>query len=100
MPWAFLSQIPALLIGEMWIGVCVALVVDFVPSDLTASAVALYFFAIMILGGNANLLVPPLADRFNRRMALLVTFPGFYLVAAALFALTMLLVRRQKPRIT
>jgi len=98
MPWAFLCQIPALLIGEMWIGVCVTLVVDFVPSDLTASAVAIYFFVIMILGGNANLLVPPLADRLSRRVALLFTFPGFYLLAAALFALTMLVIRRQKTR--
>lgn len=85
MPWAFIVHIPAYLIGEMWIGVCVAVVVDLVPADLTASAVAIYFFVIQLIGGNINVIVTPLTDSLDYRLALLITFPGFYLVAAAIF---------------
>jgi len=87
MPWAFISHMPAYLIGEMWIGVCVAVVIDVVPADLTASAVAIYFFVIQLIGGNINVLVTPLSDAIDFRSALLITFPGFYVIAAVIFAM-------------
>lgn len=86
MPWAFIVHMPAYLIGEMWIGVCVAVVVDLVPPHLTASAVAIYFFVIQLIGGNINVIVTPIADALNYRLALLITFPGFYVAGAAIFA--------------
>jgi uncharacterized membrane protein YvlD (DUF360 family) len=87
MPWAFIVHIPAYLIGEMWIGVCVAVVVDLVPADLTASAIAIYFFVIQLIGGNINVIVTPITDLLDYRLALLITFPGFYVVAAAIFVI-------------
>lgn len=45
-PWTWISHIFAYLFGEMWIGVCIALVIDLVPDDLTTSSVAVYFFII------------------------------------------------------
>lgn len=90
MPWAFISHIPAYLIGEMWIGVCVAVVVDLVPVDLTTSAAAVYFFIISIIGGNMPLLVPPIVEISDMQTALLVCFPGAYGLGAAFFVLTLL----------
>ena len=41
-PWAFLSLLPAYAIGEMWIGVCLAVVIAMAPSDISSAAVALF----------------------------------------------------------
>lgn len=124
MPWAMLFHIPAYVTGEMWIGVCVTVVVDLVPSHLTASAVAIYFFIIQIIGGNMNLLETPIrqvgisfiVDSSNSclrsvtnallihvcndlqatsmRLALLILWPVMYFLSAALFLLTYLLLKR------
>ncbi len=85
MPWSMIALIPAYSIGEMWIGVCIAVVVELVPSDLTASAVAVYFFIIQLIGGNMNLLETPIRKHINMRTALLILFPGMYLLGALFF---------------
>lgn len=90
MPWAFLCHIPATLIGEMWIGVCIAVVLDLVPVDLTATAVAVYFFIIQIVGGNMPLIVPPLSEVTNTRTSLLLCLPGGCALGAGFFILTLL----------
>ena len=95
MPWAMIGQIPTYVIGEMWIGVCVAVVIDLVPSDLTASAVAVYFFIIQIIGGNMNILEPPIRKQLNMRYALLILYPGCYVVGAILFLVTFCLISRR-----
>ena len=95
MPWAMIGQIPTYVIGEMWIGVCVAVVIDLVPSDLTASAVAVYFFIIQIIGGNMNILEPPIRKQLNMRYALLILYPGCYVVGAILFLVTFYLISRR-----
>lgn len=56
-PWAFLSLIPANIIGEMWIGVTLTIVMESVPSHLKAVSVAIYLFIITNIGGNAPILV-------------------------------------------
>lgn len=88
-PWAFLSLLPAYAIGEMWIGVCLAIVITMAPTDITSAAVALFLFIINNLGGSMPLLVPPLEMAIGLRSALLVLFPGLYLLAAVLFAITL-----------
>ena len=99
MPGAFICHIPAYLIGEMWIGVLIAIVVDMVPADLTTSSVAVYFFIIQIIGGNMNLLVTPISDRLGLRFALLITFPGFYIAGALIFVIPLILMRREEARV-
>ena len=96
MPWSFVCLIPAYLIGEMWIGVCIAVVVDLVPADLTTSSIAVYVFIIQIIGGNMNLLVTPITDALNLRIAMLITFPGFYVLGALIFFIALLVVRREE----
>ena len=88
-PWAFLSLLPAYAIGEMWIGVCLAVVIAMAPSDISSAAVALFLFVINNLGGCMPLLVPALEMLVGLRSALLVLFPGLYLLAALLFAVTL-----------
>lgn len=103
-PWAFLSLLPAYAIGEMWIGVCLAVVIAMAPRDITSAAVALFLFIINNLGGSMPLLVPPLEMSIGLRSAILVLFPGLYFLAALLFVVTLCvwkcseLVRLRKER--
>ena len=90
----------AYVIGEMWIGVCVAVVIDLVPADLTTSSVAVYFFIIQIIGGNMPLLVPPIEEAIGLQLALVITFPGMYVVGAIFFIFSLLvIINRKKPEI-
>ncbi|MBN3288338.1 SPNS1 protein, partial [Polyodon spathula] len=77
-PYAFLLLIPANIIGEMWVGVTLAIVVELVPPVIRTSAVAFYLFIITNIGGNMPLLVPPLTSLYGLRTALLILFPGMY----------------------
>lgn len=54
-------------VGEMWVGITLAVVVELVPSEIKTTAVAAYLFIISNIGGNANLLVPPLAQHFENQ---------------------------------
>ena len=85
---------PAYLIGEMWIGVCAAVVIELVSPELTTSAVAVYFFIIQIIGGNMNLFVTPIRQRLDLRTALVITFPGLYVIGAVLFVITFCMLGR------
>ena len=75
--------------GEVWIGVCLAVVIDLVPIDVTSAAVALFLFIINNIGSCMTLLVPVMAAQMGLRYTLLVLFPGSYIVAAILFGVTL-----------
>ena len=100
-PWCFLSLIPSNVIGEMWIGVTSAIIIDLAPSKIRTASLALYFFIITVIGGNFNLLVPPIRKGFEQhfgdilsyRLALLFTFPALYVVGAILFLVSFYLMR-------
>ncbi|XP_013388870.1 protein spinster homolog 1 [Lingula anatina] len=102
-PWAYISLIPSNIIGEMWVGVTLAVVVELVPSKVRTSAVAVYLFIITNIGGNIPLLVPPLQTAFevmtddkaeSLRYALYILFPGLYVAGAFLFLLTLCMLKR------
>jgi MFS family permease len=100
-PWCFLSLIPSNIIGEMWIGVASAIIVDLAPAKIRTASLALYFFIITVIGGNFNLLVEPIKQGFSHhfgpvmslRLALLFTFPALYVIGAALFLLSYMLMQ-------
>ena len=100
-PWCFLSLIPSNILGEMWIGVTSAIVVDLAPSKVRTGAIAVYLFIITVIGGNFNLLVEPLRSAFKRNMddlpsyrwALFLTFPGVYALSSLLFVVAFFLMR-------
>lgn len=99
MPWGFLTLIPSNVFGEAWIGVCMTLVIESVPSHLKAVSVAIYLFIISNIGGNMPLLVPVLEDAgFSKKEALLCLFPGLYVLAAVCFAGVTACVRRDIRR--
>ena len=89
-PWAFLMLLPAYLIGEMWIGVCYATVLDQVPHRLVSSAVVLWLFINNNIAGGITLLVPVVERYVGLRYSLLILFPGCYLTATVLFSATLL----------
>ena len=89
-PWAFLMLLPAYIVGEMWIGVCLVTVVELVPVGVASAAVALYLFIINNIGGNLSLLIPPLQSKIGLRNSLFLLFPGCYLLGALFFFFTFL----------
>ena len=94
-PWCFLMLIPSNVIGEMWIGVTLALVVDLVPGVIKTASVSIYLFVITIIGGNFNLVVAPIKEALHGQYewALFITFPGLYLLSSVLFFCTFFLLR-------
>lgn len=92
-PWAFLCLLPAYIVGEVWIGVCLAVVIELVPHRVVAAAIAVFLFVINNIGGAMPLLVPVLEARINLRYTLLILFPGMYLIAASLFCVVLVIVK-------
>lgn len=100
-PWCFLSLIPSNVIGEMWVGVTSAIIVDLAPTKIRTASLGLYFFIITVIGGNFNLLVEPIKEGFalhfdsimSLRLALLFTFPALYVIGSALFLLSYFLMK-------
>lgn len=97
-PWAFISLIPSNIIGEMWVGVTLTVVVELVPNTIRSPAIAGYLFIISIIGGNVPLLVPPLKKVTNLRTALYILFPGLYLLSSVFFLLTLFSLKRDMRR--
>ncbi|XP_065180631.1 MFS-type efflux pump MSMEG_3705-like [Sycon ciliatum] len=109
-PYSYLCLIPSNVIGEMWVGVTIAILVELVPSRLRTSSVAVYLFIISNIGGNANLIVPYLKTYFQNllslpkssyiplRNALLLMFPGMYLLSSVLFLAEFFVLRLDKQR--
>ena len=86
-PYNFISYLPALVVGEMWIGVCLAVVIEMVPLTVAAAAVAIFLFVINNIGGCVNLLVPPLKAVLGIKYALLILVAGPYALAGSVFLL-------------
>lgn len=106
-PGAYFFQIPTYIFGEMWVGITLAVVVELVPSEIKTTAVAAYLFIISNIGGNANLLVPPLAQHFESqnysksdslRYALYIMYPGPYVYGALVYLCSLLVIRRDKRK--
>lgn len=93
-PWAFISLIPSNIIGEMWVGVTLTVVVELVPNTIRSPAIAGYLFIISIIGGNVPLLVPPLKKVTSLRTALYILFPCLYLLSSVFFLLTLFSLKR------
>ena len=89
-----MSLIPANIIGEMWVGVSLAVVVELVPSDMRVTATAVYFFIISNIGGAAPLLVAPLRGWVGLQGALMILYPLAYLISGFLFLLTLTVLKR------
>jgi len=106
-PGAYISLIPAYLIGEMWISITLAVIVDLVPAGFRTSSVALYLFIITNIGGNAPLLVTPIQNKLEAagyttqqslRGALYILYPGTYVLGSILFLFALFTLRHRSQR--
>ncbi|XP_007898355.2 protein spinster homolog 1 [Callorhinchus milii] len=95
-PYCFLSLIPGCMLGEMWGGVTLTIVVELVGPAIRSCAVGFYLFIISNVGGNAPLLLPALSQHWGLRGALLLLYPGTYLAGSLLFLLTLFVLRRDQ----
>lgn len=88
-PYAFLLYALFLLIGETYIGTCYAVLMDRTPQRFHSFIVAVYIFFMANLGGNANLLLPPIQSLCGDSMltALIILYPGFVAIAGLLYGL-------------
>ncbi|CAH1785992.1 unnamed protein product [Owenia fusiformis] len=102
-PWCYISLIPANIVGEMWVGVTLAVVIELVPWSVRTGAIAFYLFIISNIGGNVPLLVPPIQKAFQNlgytytpalRGALYILYPGLYVLSALLFLVTLCVIKR------
>ena len=72
----------------MWFGVCIAVAMDLVPLDIVSTAVAMYNFIVNNIGGNLNLLLPLLQKVVGLQTAMILLFPGTYILAGMIFIAT------------
>ncbi|KAK7065848.1 hypothetical protein SK128_005206 [Halocaridina rubra] len=86
-PWAFLSLLGAYLFAEMWFGVLFAVIIELVPGTVQSSAIAVFLFVMNNVGGNLPVLVDPLSHILSYRGALIVMYPGGYLLSSLIFFL-------------
>ena len=82
----------------MWFAVALAVAMEMVPYDISSSGVALYLFVINIIGGNINLILPPLERVIGLQLAMVLLFPGCYIAASVLFLIAGILWACQSSR--
>lgn len=56
-----------MILGEMWVGVCLSVIVELVPEKLRNTGVGFYFFLITNIGGNMQNLLPPIQKLLQNR---------------------------------
>lgn len=103
-PWSYLCLIPSNIIGEMWVGVTMTVVLELVPVYLRTSSIAVYFFIITNIGGNLNPLVSVVKNGLGGsheayKFALLIFYPGLYVLGGLLFLVTIVLLKRDLQRV-
>ena len=97
-PWCFISHMISYLVAETFFGIAASVVIGLVPSDLTTSAMSIYFFSVQIIGGNMPIFVTPITDALSLKAAMLICFPGFYVVAGFLFLVDYILLRHNESK--
>ncbi|XP_064086730.1 protein spinster-like isoform X2 [Macrobrachium nipponense] len=84
-PGAFFSLLGAYLFAEMWFGVLFAVILELVPATVQAAAIAVFLFVMNNIGGNLPVLVDPITRALDYRSALLIMYPGGYLLSSIIF---------------
>jgi MFS family permease len=102
-PFSYYFLIPTYILGEMWVGVLLTIMVEMIPERLRTTGIGFYFFVITNIGGNMQTLVPFVTDYFKNslnftenealRAALYFFYPGAYVLSSVLFLLTLFLIK-------
>ena len=93
----------------MWVGVCLTVLIELVPTHLRTTGIGFYFFIIGNIGGNMQVLVPPVQALIKRtfkltevqafRGVLYIFYPGEYILGSLLFLLTLLVLKRDLSKL-
>mmetsp|Transcript_12881 Transcript_12881/g.16936 ORF Transcript_12881/g.16936 Transcript_12881/m.16936 type:complete len:522 (-) Transcript_12881:35-1600(-) len=123
-PWCFLSILPAALIGEVWRGLVMALIVELSPENEIVASTAIHMFIVCNVAGNAPILVPLFEQIFysekefsfqaasmlsdnqityfikaenakSLELSLMICLPGLYLLASLFFFATLYFIRKE-----
>ena len=97
-PYGYLGLIPSNIIGDMWVGITLALVLEISPAKLKTTAVSVYFFFIGIAGFFPYFVTPVKKAFDSYTLSLMILFPGLYVVSSGLFLLTLFTIQRDKRR--
>ena len=101
-PWCYLSLIGSNVIGEMWVGICLALIVDLVPKNMKTTALSVYFLIIGCGGffpSFVTLVEGIFGDSDNSlQYALIILFPGLYIVSSLIFLLALTCLKRDERK--
>ena len=71
------------LMAETWFAILFTVLVEIVPAEVRSVCIAIFLFLMNNIGGNLPVIVEPLANLFDLRVALYIIWAGF--VAASKF---------------
>lgn len=63
--------------AETWFAILFTVLVEIVPAEVRSVVLAIFLFLMNNVGGNLPIIVAPLADVFNLRIALYIIWAGF-----------------------
>ncbi|KAL7633895.1 UNVERIFIED_CONTAM: hypothetical protein RMT77_015856 [Armadillidium vulgare] len=87
-PVSFYILLVTYFFAEMWLSVVFAVLLELLPPPIHTTSIAVFLFIINNVGGNAPLLITPLRKAFDYRTAILILYPGCYLLSSLLFFLS------------
>lgn len=69
----------------MWFGVLFAVLLELVSGSVQSMGLAIFLFVMNNVGGNMPVVVDPLSNIFSYHTALLIMYPGGYLLSKCHF---------------
>ncbi|KAK2713773.1 probable 4-methylmuconolactone transporter isoform X2 [Artemia franciscana] len=84
-PYTFISLLISYIFAETWFGILFAVLVEVLPSYMSSTTIGVFLFIMNNVGGNLPVIVEPLKQLMGFRGALLLLYPGFYIISALLF---------------
>ena len=70
------------IMAETWFAILFTVLVEIVPPQVRSVCIAIFLFLMNNIGGNLPVIVDPLTDMYNLRVALYIVWAG--LVAASM----------------
>ena len=86
-----MSLIPAYIIGEAWLGICLTVAIELVSPEVSPASISLFLFISNNISSVMPLLLPLLKDYYGLQRAMLILFPGLYVISATLFSVSLCL---------
>lgn len=64
-------------LAETWFAILFTVLVEIVPNQVRSVCIAIFLFLMNNVGGNLPVIVAPITDLYNLRLALYIIWPGF-----------------------